>query len=221
MNAYPVTAEQRSAAKLAGALYVIQMAAAIFAHSYIRGRLIVRDAAQTAANITGSETLFRVSIVTDLLIYATVIVLAWAVYVILKPVRQNLSLLALLLRVAENAILAGGTLLSFAALRLAADADSASLARVILGVHGIGLGVGFIFTGIGSAIFSYIWLKSRYIPPALAILGIVASLLLAGVTLARFVVPAVSAIGLAYMVPMFLYEVGLGLWLLVKGLREY
>lgn len=26
--------------------------------------------------------------------------------------------------------------------------------------------------------------------------------------------------GMTYMVPMFFYEVGLGVWLMVKGLRE-
>ena len=45
-------------------------------------------------------------------------------------------------------------------------------------MYGIGLSIGFVFLGLGSAVFSYVWLKSRYIPKALALLGIFGSLLL-------------------------------------------
>ena len=55
---------------------------------------------------------------------------------------------------------------------------------------------------------------------SLALLGIVASSILALVGLTFMVFPEWDVIGLTYMFPMFLYEVGLGLWLLVKGLRE-
>jgi hypothetical protein len=33
------------------------------------------------------------------------------------------------------------------------------------------------------------------------------------------VFPGLAAVGLAYMAPMGLYEFGLGLWLLLKGLQ--
>ena len=75
------------------------------------------------------------------------------------------------------------------------------------------------FLGLGSTLFSYLRFKSRYIPRALAALGIFSSLVLAIVTLTIMVFPALGAIGLTYMAPMFFYEVGLGLWLLVKGLQ--
>jgi Domain of unknown function (DUF4386) len=69
-------------------------------------------------------------------------------------------------------------------------------------------------------VFSYLWLKSGYIPRALASWGIFSALVLALVGLVIMVFPKVwEAVGLAYMVPMFFYEVGLGLWLLLKGLR--
>ncbi len=73
---------------------------------------------------------------------------------------------------------------------------------------------------MGSTVFSYLWLKSRYIPRALAILGIFSSLLLGIMSLVTMVFPTVwDRVGMLYMMPMGLYEVGLGLWLLVKGLK--
>ncbi|MDQ3118165.1 MAG: DUF4386 domain-containing protein [Verrucomicrobiota bacterium] len=225
-----ITPAQRTAAKIVGILYLIQMAAAIFGEIFVRGRLIVpRDAVQTAANLAASERLFRLSLVGDLMVYATVVVLFWGLYVILKPVNKDVALLAVLFRVIEQAILAVTTFAGFIALRLLSNteylrvvdtAQLQALARAFLSMYGTGLSIGFLFLGLGSAVFSYVWLKSDYIPRALALLGIFASLLLTFMSLITMVFPRVYAVlGMTYMVPMFLYEVGLGLWLLIKGLK--
>jgi len=225
-----ITPAQRTAAKIVGALYLIQMALAIFGEVFVRGRLIVpRDAVQTAANIRASETLFRLGLAGDLLIYTTLIVLIWGLYVILKPINRDGALLGAFFRIAEQAILATTTLTAFLALRLLSGAeylrgvDPAQLqvlARVFLSIYGLGLTVGFVFLGLGSAVFSYVWLKSGYIPRGLAWLGIVASLLLSVMSLLTIVFPRVyEVLGMSYMLPMGLYEVGLGLWLLIKGLK--
>ena len=228
---YPaITPAQQTAAKVVGFLYLIQMALAIFAEIFVRGRLIVpRDAVQTAANIGAHERLFRISLAGDLMIYASVVVLFWGLYAILKPINKDVALLAVFFRVIEQAILAVTTLFGFIALRLLSNAeylrvvDTAqlqALARAFLGMYGTGLSIGFLFLGLGSAVFSYVWLKSGYIPRAIALLGIYASLLLTLMTLVTMVFPRVYAVlGMSYMVPMFLYEVGLGLWLLSKGLK--
>ena len=54
---------------------------------------------------------------------------------------------------------------------------------------------------------------------ALAALGIFSSLLLSFGTLAIMVFPGLGAVGMSYMMPMGLYEVGLGFWLLIKGIK--
>jgi hypothetical protein len=208
-------------------MYLLAMATGIFGESFVRGSLIVRgDAERTAQNIAASETLFRTGIATDLVTFTAVIVLAWALYVLLRPVDRNLALLALLLRLAEVAVHYTATVFSLAALVLLGDADYLhtfdsrqlhTLARVALSVQGAGLNLGFVLLGLGSAVFAYLLTRSGYVPRALAVLGIVASLLLASSSLAYVVVPAIGPYRLATMVPMFFYEVGLGFWLLVKG----
>lgn len=221
--------EQRSAAKLAGALYLVAMALSIFGESFVRGRMIVpHDAVRTAANIVSAERLFRLGIIGDLLVYVCDILLIWGLYVVLKRVNKNVALLAVFFRLTETAILAMTTLTGFIALRFLSGADFLqaigseqlqALARAFLSVYGTGLSVGFVFLGLGSTVFSCLWLKSRYIPPALAWLGVVGSLLLTVMTLLTMVFPRVwDTLGMIYMLPMGLYEIGLGLWLLVKGL---
>jgi Domain of unknown function (DUF4386) len=220
---------QRTAAKVAGVVYLVAMATSMFAELALRGPLMVRgNAVQTVLNIAEAERLFRISSVIHLLTFATDAVLAVALYAILKPVNRHLALLAAFWRLADCAILAGNVVTDFAALRFVSDAEYLrsfapaqlqALARVYLSIGTAGYQVGFVFLGLGSAVFSVLWLQSRYIPRLLAGWGIFASLTLALVTVAVMLFPALGAkMGLAYMAPMFIYEVGLGLWLLIKGL---
>lgn len=229
MTTPPIEPAQRAAAKVVGFLYLLTMATAIFGQSYVRGQLIVRgDATKTAQNIIGAERLFRLSIAADLVTYTGVLVLIWAFYVLLRPVNKNLALLAVFFRLAETAVLCVATVNSLIVLKLLSGADYLkafeagqlhSLATLVLGAQGLGMNVGFILLGLGSTIFAYVLLKSRYVPKALAAWGIFSSAVLAVGTLAIMVFPGLGAVGLAYMMPMGIYEVGLGLWLLVKGIN--
>ena len=221
---------QHTAARIAGLLYLFTSATAIFGEFFVRGRLIVRgDAVQTAKNVAGSERLFRLGIASDLITVLGVIALVWALYVVLKPIDRNVALLAAFWRLAEASILAVSVVNAFAALLLLSGAEYLQafgtqqlqvLARLFVSLQGAGWRIGFVFLGLGSTVFSYLWFKSRYIPRALAAWGVFSSLVLAIVTLAIMVFPGSAAVlTLAYMAPMGIYELALGLWLLAKGIR--
>ena len=223
-----IAPEQRAAARIVGFLYVIQMVVAVFGESFVRGRLIVGDPAKTAENILGSERLFRLSIAGDLFVYAGVLVLTWGLYVVLRPVNRNLALLAAFFRIVETAVLCAATVNSLVMLRLLSGAEDLKAfeagqrhawVRLAYSTQGYGMLVGFILLGLGSALFAYLFWNSRYVPRGLALLGIVGSLLLSVVTWATIVFPGLRALGLSYMMPLGLYEVGLGLWLIFKGIR--
>jgi hypothetical protein len=214
-------------ARFAGAMYLLQMAAGVFAEVYARGSLIARsDPTKTAQNIIESEGLFRLSIASDLVCYTAVLLAVWALYVLLRSVDRNLALLAVLLRLMELAIHFNITINSLVALRLLSGSESLqafepaqlhSLAQLALGIQGSGMNSGFVLLGLGSAVFAYVLYKSRYIPRLLAGLGVVASLLLAAYAFLIILYPQAAALQLLPMMPMGIYEVGLGLWLLLKG----
>jgi hypothetical protein len=178
MTERTVEPAQQTAARVAGFLYLLQMATAVFGESFVRGRLLVAgDATQTATNIVGAERLFRLSIAGDLVTYAAVIVLTWALYVVVRPVNKNLALLAVLFRLVEVAILCVATVDSLVALRLLSGAgyletfdagQLRSLARLVLSAQGLAMNVGFVPLGLGSAVFAYLLLKSGYVPKAIA-----------------------------------------------------
>ena len=81
------------------------------------------DAAQTASNITSSERLFRLGTVSDLITFAAVVVLVWALYVVLEPTNRKVALLAAFWRIAACSIFAVIMLNDFATLRLLSGAD--------------------------------------------------------------------------------------------------
>ena len=216
-------------ARWVGILLVATNGTAMFA-VWTRGSFVAaRDSAQTAANIAGSETLFRLGLAFDLLTIAGVIPLVAGLYIVLKPVGRNLALLATLWRLVENCILAMLTFASFAALALLGGGDfmraldsaaAKDLVYALIRVHGWGFQVGFLFLGLGQIVFSWLWWKSRYVPRWLAGLGMLGSSIMVVMALGIIVWPPLYRIvTMAYMAPMGVYEIGLGLWLAFRGIR--
>jgi hypothetical protein len=128
----------------------------------------------------------------------------------------------------ELAIHFNVTLNSLAALRLLSGAEYLkaieasqlhSLAQHALGVQAAGMNMGFVLLGLGSAVFAYVLYKSQYIPRLLAGWGVFSSLLLAAYALSIIVFPKSGALQLIPMLPMGIYEVTLGFWLLLRGAR--
>lgn len=221
---------QQTAARLAGLLYLLMMFIAMFGELYARSRLIVaNDALQTATNLAASPTLFRIGIVSVLIKQAGDVVLLWALYIVLSPVNKNLALLAAFWRLVECSSFGMIALTDFGALRLAGGTsylrafDStqlAALSRFFISVHHPGGQIAMFFFALGSTLFAFLWFQSGYIHRALAVLGIAASLLVLAGTFAILLVPAVeSFITPAYWIPIFVFEVTLGFWLLLKGIR--
>lgn len=218
---------QQIAARVAGFLYLFTNATAIVGF-YARGQVYARgDAVQTAKNMAASERIFRIGIVSELITVAGVVMLVVALYAILKPINRNVALLAAFWRLLENVVLALIPLNAFIALSLLSGASYLravdtqhlqALALLFLRIHMAGFRIGFLFLGLGSAAFAYLWLKSRYIPRALAALGIFGSLVMAFAELAIIAFPGLAAVvGMTYMAPMGIFELTLGVWLLVKG----
>lgn len=221
-------AAQARAARLAGAMFLFVNATGIFAEVFVRGALLSGDVTQVAQNIIDSERLYRLSIASDLVMLAGGVVLIWALYTLLRPVNRDLALLAVFLRIVETAVSVGATIASLIAVRLLSSAEYLkvfgagelhSLSRLARSAFGFGQDVGFIFLGLGSAVFAYLLLRSRYIPRVLGGWGIFASLLLATYNLVIVVVPAVTTLMYVALVPMGIYEIAIGLWLVTKGAK--
>src|SRR5438270_8176700 len=86
-------------ARLTGAMYIPYLAFGM--PLFLRAPLIVpSDAAATAAKILASETLYRITVITDLVSYVLYIALAFLFYVLLREVNCPWAALAMLFTLA-------------------------------------------------------------------------------------------------------------------------
>jgi hypothetical protein len=221
---------QRTAARVVGAAYIAALIPAVFAEFYVRGQLLVSgNAAQTALNIAAHERLFRLGIASNLAVFAIDIALITALYVVLNPINKSLALVALGWGLIETASLVATALTDFSVLRILGGAEYLNvfevgrlqaLARLSASAHGDAYNIGLIFAGLRSTTFCYLWFKSGFIPRALAGFGMAASFLMGVCAYAFITVPELAAIvpvGI-YGGPIILFELTIGLWLVLKGL---
>lgn len=222
---------QRTAARVVGIITLLAMALSIWVEFVALGPIVISDdPAITASSVAGAVQFVRVAVALSLACFISDVAVGAASYVVLRPINRGLAALGALLRVANAIILTLSVLALLVVLRLVSDApylsaftveQSQSLVRLLFGVRADAMSFGWVFLGLGQAVFAWLWLRSKYIPAPLAMVGIVASMMLVLFPLLAMVLPAFGqAVGIAYMAPMFLYEVALGLLLLGKGIRE-
>ena len=96
------------------------------------------------------------------------------------------------------------------------------LARLSIGAHGAAYGVGLVLAGLRSTTFCYLWFKSDFIPRALALFGVLASLLMGVCSFSFIIVPELERVVpvAIYGGPIFIFELTMGLWLVLKGLAR-
>jgi hypothetical protein len=225
MSARVITRQQHLAARLAGFLYLFLMLCGVVGEFGARGNLIVDDdMAKTIGNIAASPHLFRLGIVCDLTAFAGDVAIAVALYVLLSPIGKYLALTCAFWRVAEAAVLGAITLNSMTMLLLlepryghAFSPDQLqSLFALFNDTHDVGYTVGMFFLALGCMGFSYLLVRSRYVPRWLAAFGLFAYTAMFVGCLITFVFPD-TPYGLGFYMPAGIYEILIGLWLLIRG----
>jgi uncharacterized protein DUF4386 len=221
---------QCKAAKVAGSAGLVTMAIVVIANFGINARLLVPgNAAETADNIIAHQTLFRIGIACFLTYSAGIVILLSALYTILKPVSRTLALLATFFRLIYALTWVLVAINLYGALRLLISTDYLrvfdverlhTLARLSITANSDVYYVGLLFYALASTLCSYLWLKSRYVPSALAALGLISSAWCVASTVVYLISPNFShTVNLWWFdSPMGLFEMALSVWLLVKGL---
>src|SRR5438552_10182608 len=111
-------------ARIAGVLFLISIVAGGFGELWVPSKLIVSaDATATANNIKASESLFRMGFASYLVEAVCDVALALILYVLLRPVRKDLALLAAFFRLVATAIFGTAELFYFGASLILGGAD--------------------------------------------------------------------------------------------------
>lgn len=214
-------------ARVAGLSYIVTMILGIFSVNFVESKLIIPgNNAATVLNITENEFLFRIGVASEILMYLLVILLAFSLYVVLKSIDKNLAFLALLWRIGEAIIGSASIVLSGLIPTLLIKNGSGfepeklqTLVKLFLDLRSSGLDIILIFIGMGGTIFCYLFYKSRYIPKFLAGWGVLTYLVMLVLSFTAILIPISDNIKLAFYAPGGLFELLLGLWLLIKSIK--
>lgn len=222
------TDQQRRAglARLTGGLYLAYIVASVVADKL--GHIGLGSAQQLYEATLTNGLSFRAGLVVALVSALLFALVAWGLYLLLRPVNKDLALLFLLLNAVGVAIQCASMLPLVSAML---QGDAAAHMQVFSSEQLTGLGslaastykTGFVTTQLffGAWLFplGYLVYRSRFLPRLLGVL-----LLLDGIAvliwfLQALLLPAHHAISRPGLVVSFVAEFGLALWLLVRGVR--
>ena len=219
---------QRIAARIAGWTLLLLMASGFTGMFAFGGNHIVDgDAAATAQNILSHERAFRGSLLCEIVMLNCDVVLALALYALLKPVNATLALLGSFWRIANAGVLGVGVAASLVALDLFSNPNYMSLlngsqlhplALILFDLHDRLSLMGLMFFCFGAGVHSWLLYRSRYIPRIISGLYLFAciEMLLCCFTFLLF--PTTRAVlDPAFVVPDAIAELSAALWLALKG----
>ncbi len=228
MTSSEIEKSQISYARLAGFMYLFVNAAYLLGLYIVSRFQVAGNFAETAHRIMGSEQLYRIGLCSELMGGLCTVFLAMGLYVAVKPVDNNLALLALVFRLAEATLFGVQVIVSFAALKLYIGADSmnafsanqlAALVNLRSVANSAGFNIAAIFFSMGSILFFYLFLKGNSIPKVLSALGLFGSVLVPIVCFGSLISPQHAKMLQFGWLPVGVAEILVGLWLLFKGVN--
>ena len=216
----------RTAALIAGIGLLIMAIAAPFAELYAYPKLMISgNAAEIAQNISANKPLFNAAILGYLIAFLCDVVVAWALYLLLKPVNENLSLLTAWFRLVYTVIALVALLNLVTVLRLVNPSNTLAVIQTDLIQAQILFALdafrshwyfGLLFFGLHLGLLGYLVFRSHYLPRILGILLVIAGVGYLLTNLKPFLFPGLN---LDFAEYTFYGELIFMLWLLIRGSR--
>jgi hypothetical protein len=211
-------------ARITGGFYLAYVLASVLAG--VLGSIGLGTVPQISQAILTDPTSFRLGLVIALISGCLFLVVAWGLYVILRSVNRDLALLFLALNAVGVAI-QGAAFLSLVSALLQTDAAShmqaysatqlEGLAYLSIGVYKAGWVTAQLFFATWLFPLGYLVYKSGFLPRFLGVLLVLDGIAVLIWFLQALLLPDYPAIHTPGLVVSFVAELGLGLWLLVKG----
>ncbi|HLN98195.1 MAG TPA: DUF4386 domain-containing protein [Pyrinomonadaceae bacterium] len=216
-------------ARMAGVFYLLTIATAMFAISVL-GRLVAdNDAATTATNILAHESLFRLGFAGFLIGTSCYVAVTALLYELLAPVNRSVTLLAAFFSLVGCTLWILGCIFYLAVFVALGGSQHSSaftpeqlqaLALMFLELNGLAFRVGMILFGFYCLLIGHLIFRSNFLPRILGVLVALAGMGHLVNTFASLLSPAFARLLLPYiMLPGFVGELSLMLWLLVMGVN--
>ncbi|MET3029410.1 DUF4386 domain-containing protein [Flavobacterium sp. UW10123] len=222
----------KKTARIAGLLYLAVVLTGIFSLAYVPKTLFEwDDPALTFHNITASETLFRLGILSSIVCYISFLFMPMALYKLLKPVQAFYAGLMVVLAAASVPISLVNLQNKFAVLSLIGKdsylrAYSAEQLQgqtmFYLNQYDHGILLASVFWELWLLPFGYLVYKSGFLPRALGILLMLGCLGYLINFSGNMLIENYGEIGISKFIalPATLGEIGICLWLLIIGTKQ-
>ena len=217
------------AARIAGAVYLSMILTAPFSLIYVPGKLIVRgNAAATADNLLTHETMFRLSILGDLVGQVIFICLAIALYRLLNSVNKIWAGTMVAFVLVSAAIGFLNTLNNIAALILFHGDDFLAvidkpqrdaLAMLFVRLHSHGHFINEIFWGLWLFPFGLLVFQSGFLPRILGVWLMINCFGWLALSIMALFFPTYYDAAFRMAQPVLFGELAIMLWLLIKGAK--
>ena len=168
-----ITLNPNKTARLAGLLYLPPWILSLVAMLIRQNLIVPGDAGATSYNILASESVFRLSLVMDLVVQLIFIWLVILLYKLLKPVHKNHAVLMVILFLVSVPIAMLNMLNQYAALLLTSGAGYLTafpadqihaLVPLFFDFHEVGIFIAYIFWGLWLYPLGYLVFKSGFLP---------------------------------------------------------
>lgn len=226
--AEPVPGVSRAFLRFCGLLYLGIIVLGLFGETAVRGSLVVgSDPARTLSNITASPGLWRAGIAGDLLMHLFDLPVTLGLYLLFRPVDRLLAQLSTLMCLVQTSVLVLNKLTLVVPLNLADPAfggsgldmaTRASLAQLAAQLHSYGFALGLAFFGVACVLRGVLALRSGFLSPGLGVLLVLAGVGYVGNTYLLLLAPDLASRLFPWiLLPAFVGELALSIWLLWKG----
>jgi hypothetical protein len=228
MNLQNDAASAATRARIIGALYIVIIVVGVLGQALVRDGLIVSgDAAATAANLRASETLWRASVSAELAYLVLAVIVDVLLYGLFRPVDRTIALLGFGLNLVSISVEVIGRFLllvplvflgSGRYLQAFEPAQLQAIAYAFLRLHDLAFGLALIFFGGVCVCWGYLIRHSRFLPGPIGWLMQLAGACYLTNSFALLLAPRLaSALFPAILLPAFIAESCLALWLLFRG----
>jgi len=213
--------------RIAGLSYIIFTVAGLVNNFLLNTNMSDISAIQ-ANGLFENEMHFRLGIAAEVIMFLGVIMASISFYVVLKSVNKQLAQTALCLRVVEIIIGGIAVVISMAMLALSSKTyllemfDLQQLHSIVVIASSFRMPAyeySWISMGVAGVITFYLFFKTRYIPRAWSVWGIITYLSLILYPLAKLLIPDLPRETIFVLFPGALFELGVGIWLLTVGIR--
>jgi hypothetical protein len=212
--------------RILGVAFLLQFITSFTSAAFLRKTWFVTgNMSETLVKIANTPSMLRVNILFDMLTALGVIFLGVVLFVTLQKQNEKMALTALGFYILEGALLAVSRMETFSLLRIGQEYVAAGRPAILLtfgnlafdSMEFVGSTLHMLAFCLGGILFYYLLYKSGIVPRGLSLWGLI--------TVFPMLVGTVTQI-FGYTIPFYFYapyvpfEFVIGVWILVKGIKD-